>query len=160
MKTDQVESRACLEPLDLALVEGVSKGKFLLGSVSVLQDQGEVFARSERLQAQDIDFVTGLNLVVVLRVGECESEHSLLLQVGLVNAGERPDDDGKTTQVAGFEGGMLARGTFTVVVVTDNNPLDTVVTVVSSNLRNTAKFTGELVLDLVRLAVFSVDCTN
>lgn len=42
-------------------------------------------------------------------------------------------------------------------MVTDDDPLDAVVAVVSANLGNTSIFTGDLVLDLVSLAVLRVD---
>lgn len=45
-------------------------------------------------------------------------------------------------------------------MVSDDNPFDTLVTVLSSDLRNSTVFTGELILDLVDLAVLSVDSTN
>ena len=45
-------------------------------------------------------------------------------------------------------------------MVTDDDPLDAVVTVVCSGLGDRTVFTSYLVLDLVRLAVLSVDSTN
>ena len=77
-----------------------------------------------------------------------------------MDTGERAGDDGKAAEETGLEGCVLTRGTFTVVVVTDNDPLDAVVAVVGSGSGDGAEFAGELVLDLVSLAVLRVDSTN
>lgn len=55
---------------------------------------------------------------------------------------------------------MLAGGTFTIVVVTNNNPLDTSVTVGGGDLRNTTVRTVELVQNFVGFSVLSVDRTD
>ena len=60
----------------------------------------------------------------------------------------------------GFEGGVLTGGTFAVVVVTDNNPLDVMVAIVGSNFRDGAPFTSDLVLDFVSLPVLGIDGTD
>jgi hypothetical protein len=126
----------------------------------VLDDEGQVLARSEGIQADNVNLVVGLDLVVAGGFNEGESKHTLLLQVGLVDTSEGAGDDSETTKESGLEGGVLTRGTFTVVVVTDNDPLDATVTVVRSGLRNSAVLAGNLVLDLVRLVVLNVDGTN
>lgn len=156
----QVEGGTSLEPLDLAFVEGVSKLDLLRGAVLVLNDEGEVFARSKALQTLDVNLVGTLDTVVVGRVDEGERKHTLLLQVGLVNTGEGADDDGKTTEETGLKSSMLTGRTFTVVVVTDDDPLDAGVAVFSSDLRNTTPGSINLALDLVGLAVLSVDSTD
>jgi hypothetical protein len=91
----------------------------------------------------------GTHLGVVSRVGECEGEHALLLQVGLVDAGERPHDDGAAAEMPGLQRcttnvrrrknkhkeqneqneprqltGVLSAGAFAVILVTDNNPFE------------------------------------
>jgi hypothetical protein len=43
------------------------------------------------------------HLGVVGRVGECEGQHALLLQVGLVDAGEGAHYDSAAAEVAGLE---------------------------------------------------------
>lgn len=77
-----------------------------------------------------------------------------------MNTGERSDDDGQATEESGFESGVLTRRTFTVVVVTNDNPFDTLFTIGGCDLGNTIKFTSELVLDFVRGVVFCVDSTD
>ena len=58
-------------------------------AVSVVQSAGEGHSGLEVLQAEDADLVVRLHLVVVCLVVECEGQHALLLQVGLVD----PRDD-------------------------------------------------------------------
>ena len=45
------------------------------------------------------DLVTGLDFAVVSWVGESKWEHTLFLQVGLVNTSKRLDNDSTATQV-------------------------------------------------------------
>jgi hypothetical protein len=79
-----VESATVLEPLDLALVEGVRQRDVeSLAAVGGLDDQGHGLANS-KLSDLEVDLVVGANLVVVGGVGEGERKHTLLLQVGLV----------------------------------------------------------------------------
>ncbi len=126
----------------------------------MLENERQVLARGEGLETEDVNLVGGANLVVVGGVNERQGKHTLLLQVGLVDTGERTGDDSKTAEETGLESSVLTRGTFTVVVVTDDDPLDAVIAVVGSSSRNTAVLAGELVLDLVGLAVLSVDGAN
>ena len=55
-------------------------------------------SRSKVCESVKSDCIVGLDLVVVALVGEGEWEHALLLQVRLVDAGERLDDDGRAAQ--------------------------------------------------------------
>jgi hypothetical protein len=77
-----------------------------------------------------------------------------------VDTSEGAGDDGGSTEETGLESGVLAGRSLTVVLVTDNDPSDTLVAVLSSDLGNTTPVTSELVLDLVRLAVRLVDGTD
>lgn len=129
-------------------------------SVVVLNNESEVLARGEGLDADNVDFVSTLNLVVILGVDEGQSKHALLLQVGFVNTGKGADNDGSSTKEARLKSSMLTGGTFTVVVVTYNNPLDASRAVGSSNLWDTTPGSIELVLDLVGFTVLSVNGTD
>jgi hypothetical protein len=155
-----VEGRAVLEPLDLALVEGVReldvKGLVTVGRVN---DQGDGLANSE-LGSLDVDLVVGADLLVVGGLREGQGKHTLLLQVGLVDTSEGAGDDGKTAQVPGLKGSVLTGRTLAVVPVTDNNPPDAVLLVVTGNVGDSAVLAGEEVLDLVGLTVLLVDSTN
>ena len=177
-KTDQVERGTSLEPFNLALVERVRKGNFLndetstsssryaisstdiLGTIKMLGNERQVLAGGKRLETENVHLVVGLDLVIVLRVGKRQGEHSLLLQVGLVDTSKGADNDRKATKETRLEGSVFTRGTFTIVVVTNDDPLDAVVAVVGTSLRDTVVFTSNQVLDLVGLAVLNVDGTD
>lgn len=138
----------------------MGKSKLLCRAIRLLHLESEVLAGSEALQAKDGNLIRRADLVVVGGVGEGESKHALLLQVGFVDTSEGTDDDGKTTEVAGLKSSVLTGGAFTVVGITDDDPLDTLVAVLGGNLGNSCPLTSELVLDLVSLAVLSVDGTD
>lgn len=158
--THEVERRARLEPLNLALVERVRERDLLLGPVRVLEHERQVLAGRERLEAEDVDLVVRARLVVVRGVDEREREHALLLEVRLVDTRERAGDDREAAEESRLERGVLAGGALTVVVVTDDDPFDAVVTVVGRCLGDAAEFASDLVLDLVGLAVLGVDSAD
>lgn len=133
---------------------------YVFRTVLVLGHKREVFAGRERLQPSDVEAVVGLDLVVVRGVGEGQSEHALLLEVRLVDARKGADDDRETAEVTRLECSVFTRGTFAIVVVTDDNPLDALLAVVRSDLRDAAPLARHLVLDLVGLAVYDVDGAN
>ena len=58
-------------------------------------------SRGEVGESVEGDGVIGLDLVVIGLVGEGEGKHTLLLQVGLVDAGERLGDNCGATQESG-----------------------------------------------------------
>jgi hypothetical protein len=79
-----VKSATVLEPLDLALVEGVRELDVeRLAAIGGLDNESHGLVDSE-LSALEVDLVVGADLVVVGRVGEGKRKHTLLLQVGLV----------------------------------------------------------------------------
>jgi hypothetical protein len=132
----------------------------MLRFILVLSNECQVLARGKSVQAEDIELVSGLDKVVISWVSESEGKHALLFQVGLMDAGEGADNDCKTTQEAGLQSGVLTRRTLTVVAVTNNNPLNALVTVVGGDFGNTAIGASKLVANLVGLAILSVDSTN
>jgi hypothetical protein len=79
-----VKSATVLEPLDLALVEGMRELDVeRLAAVSRVDDKSHGLADSE-LSALEVDLVVGADLVVIGGFGEGKRKHTLLLQVGLV----------------------------------------------------------------------------
>jgi hypothetical protein len=79
-----VERAAVLEPLNLAVVEGVRKLDIEgLAAVDGMDSQSHRLAGGE-LGRVDGDLVVGANLLVVGGVAEGQWKHTLLLQVGLV----------------------------------------------------------------------------
>ncbi len=111
-----------LEPRDLIVVHGVGKGDLILGAVLVLGKERNLGALSELGNTENVNKVIGANLVVVSGVGELEGEHTLLAQVGLVDTSERTGNDGATTRKTGLKSGVLTRRTLTVVLVTNDDP--------------------------------------
>lgn len=147
----EVESRASLEPGNLALVEGVVQSDVLGSAIGLVQTQGEGLAFLEFSQAKNVDAVGGVNLVVVSGVSEGKGQHALLLQVGFVDTSKGLGDDSSTVQVTGFQSSMLTGRTFTVVFVTNDDPLDATLLVVTGNIGNASVFVGEDVADLISL---------
>ena len=68
------------------------------------------------------DLVAARDLIVVGLVDKCERDDTLLLQVGLVNTGERLGDDEASAEVTGLQSGVLTGRTLTVVVLCDDEP--------------------------------------
>lgn len=149
-----------MEPLDLAGVEGVGEGDVEGGgAIGGVNTEGHGLANLE-LCAEKVDLVVGLDLLVVLGIGEGEGKHTLLLEVGLVDTSEGAGDDGKTTKVTGLESGVLTGRALTVVPVTDNDPADALALVVTGSGRDSVVLAGGEVVDLVGLTVLGVDGTN
>jgi hypothetical protein len=149
-----------VEPLDLAGVEGMGEGD-IEGGVAVggVNAEGHGLTNLE-LCAEKVDLVVGLDLLVVLGVGEGEGKHTLLLQVGLVDTSEGAGDDGETAKVTGLESGVLTGRALTVVPVTDDDPPDALLLVVTGSGRHGVVLAGGEVVDFVGLAVLGVNGTD
>ena len=126
----------------------------------MLETESQVLPGSKAFKSENINTVGRLNLVVVLRVNKGQGKHSLLLQVGFVDTSEGADDNSQSSEISGLESSVLARRTFAIVVVTDDNPFNARVAVGSGSLRNTSPLASVLVLYLVCLVVLSIDGTN
>ena len=133
---------------------------YLLRPILMLQSQRQILARRKRLQPKNINLITRSNLIIILRINKRQRQHPLFLQIRFMDTSKRSSDNRQSTEESRFKCSVFTRWTFTVVVVSDDNPFDTLVTVLSSDLRNSTVFTGVLILDLVDLAVLSVDSTN
>lgn len=83
-----------------------------------------------------------------------------MVQSRTYDTGKGSDDDGKTSQMPGLQSSVLTGRTLAVVPVTDDDPLDAVLLVVTGDIRDSAVLSGQRVLDLVGLAVLSVDGTD
>ena len=112
------------------------------------------------LEIKDGNLVGTGNLVIVGRVLEPERKHTLLLQVGLVDTGKGSANDSSSTKESGLKSGMFSGRTFTIVLVTDNDPWDISVSVVRGNSGDRAKLASLLVENLVGLTVIRVDSTD
>lgn len=103
-----------LEPVDLEVVEGMVQWEGVGGTVVVSDSAGNLnkdllgFLRlksylaegSELGDAGEGDLVVGSDLVVVSGVSEGKWEHTLLLEVGLVDSSEGLDDDGSSSKMS------------------------------------------------------------
>ena len=88
--------------------------------LSSRQSTGTPGARSARPEHRDA--VVGLDEVVGGGVGEDEGEHALLLEVGLVDAGEGADHDHPAPEEAGLHGRVLPGRPLAVVLVAHRHP--------------------------------------
>lgn len=123
-------------------------------------EQRQVLSGGEAVKSENRHLVRWLDLIVVCGIGKGEGEHALFFQVCFVNARERADDDSEASQESWLESSVLTGRTFTIVMVTDDDPLNSLLAVVGGSLRHTTPFACDLVLDLVCLAVLAVDGTN
>lgn len=78
----------------------------------------------------------------------------------LVNSSEAADNNGQSAQVAGLKGGVLTGRTFAIVVVANDDPLDTLITIILSDIGNGAPLASQLIFNTVRLPILSVHGTN
>jgi len=151
-----VKSGTILEPVDLEVVEGMVKGEGVGGTVVVSHSAGNLAEGSELGDAGESDLVIGADLVVVSGVSEGKWEHTLLLEVSLVDSSEGLDDDGSSSKMSGLKSGVFSGRTFTIVVVTDNNPWDSSGLVLSGDVWNASSFASSPVADVVHLVVLRV----
>src|SRR5690606_18248999 len=115
----QVEGAARLEPGDLFLIEGVDDLEAFGGSVRMSQGDEQVFSGGEGGEADYVHPIVFTHLVVVGGVGELEGQQSLLLEIGLVDAGHAFGYHGAGAQETRGHGRMLAGGGFSVILRPD-----------------------------------------
>src|SRR5882762_2669811 len=77
------------------------------------------------LVGQGVLALDGDRLPAGLREDEGQGQDALLLQVGLVDAREAPDDDDLAAQIARRHRGVLTARALAVVLVTDHRPRET-----------------------------------
>mmetsp|Transcript_36260 Transcript_36260/g.102163 ORF Transcript_36260/g.102163 Transcript_36260/m.102163 type:complete len:601 (-) Transcript_36260:497-2299(-) len=131
--------------------------EFVRAPIGPLADHLEVHPGGELLQAHDAELVVRRHQLVVRGVGEHQRQHPLLLQVGLVDAGERLDDHGRAAEVPGLQRRVLPAAPLAVVLVPDHDPADARRLVVPGSLRDGLVIARELVLHAVGLVVLVVD---
>merc|ERR1712004_643836 len=90
-----------LEPVNLLGIEGVVQHNRVCAAVSVRQHAVQGHAWGEGLQSNNGNPVVGLNQLIVSLVVESQRQHTLLLQVGLVDPGKGLDDDGSAPRNLG-----------------------------------------------------------
>ena len=144
---------ASVLPINLLGVEGVIQHDGIGAAVRMIQLAVERHARLEGLETEDADLVVRLHLVVVGLVVECEGEHALLLQIGLVDPGEGLDNDGPAAQEPWLQSSVFTGRTLAVVLVSEDDPVDAGVLVLPGDLRDSAVLARLLVLHLKRIMI-------
>ena len=86
-------------------------------AVLVGKNQGQWLARSKVDQINKVNAVMLSNGVIVRVFGKGQREHTLLFEVGFVNARKALDQHRAHAKVPWLHGRMLARRTFSVVMV-------------------------------------------
>jgi len=117
----------------------------------------QILAGRKTFKAHNINFIRALNPVIILRVGKRQRQHTLLLQIRLMDTRKAPHDDSQPAEETGFERRVLTGRALSVVVVADDDPLDPCVAVLCGDLWNGAPGAVKLALHLVGFAVLGVD---
>src|SRR5690606_31744413 len=81
----------------------------------------EVPSGSKFVQADHADLVAFLYFVIILLVDKGECQHTLFLQVGLVNTGERLHQDHLHIEMTRFHGSMLTTGSFAIILFSNHD---------------------------------------
>ena len=97
---ESVQGGAGTEPAQLLLVVGVLRLEAFLRAVFMREFDDDAAVGRKGVQVENRDAVLFLNLVVVGRIHEGECEDALLLEVGLVDAGEALGEDDADVEIA------------------------------------------------------------
>jgi len=74
-----------------------------------------------------------------------------------VDSSERSNDDGGSSKESRLKSGVLSRRSLSVVLISDDDPRNSVLSVVGSDGGDRSELSGDLVLDRVGLSVGLVD---
>ena len=132
--TKNVERRAGFEPLDLLLVERVVEEDSIFRSVGVVDHRRDLSVRGDLGQADQRNPVVDPDLVEVGGIDEPQTQHALLLEVGLGDPGEGAGDDRRPGHVPRFHRSVLPRRSLAVVLVGDGDPPDASLLVAAGQL--------------------------
>src|SRR5229473_223415 len=153
-----VQGGARLEPPDLLVGEGVPALDGHGLAAGLVDDDVGRLARGELREPRDADAVGLLEEVVVGGLGEREGEDPLLLEVGLVDAREAPDDHYLAAEIARRHGGVLPARSLAVVLVADHEPALALGLELPGHLGEVLpRLPGERVEALARLAREGID---
>ena len=98
------------------------EGEGITAAIVVFHSTAEWHARGEGGQTVDRDLITRLNLVIISGVCEGQGQHSLLLQIRLVDPGKGSNDDGLPSEMSGLKGSVLTGTSLSVVLIPNHNP--------------------------------------
>src|SRR5882724_1967490 len=117
-----VQGGARLEPPDLFVGQGVLALDGYALAAGLGDDHRDGLARRELGEVRDAHTVVLLQQVVVGRLGERQRQDALLLEIGLGDPGEAPNDDDLAAEIAWRHGRVLPAGALAVVLVADDDP--------------------------------------
>src|SRR5688572_2610784 len=126
----------------------------------MIQYKCERHLRSERCQVGEVDGVVFLYPVVVVLICKCKSQHSLFLQVGLVDTGEGLYEYDLYTKVARLHGCVLPGGSLSIVFIANDYSPDPLQLVCALNLWYFIVLTGNRVLYVIDLLIKEVGGSN
>jgi len=94
----------------------MGKLEILALTILVVKAESNGGSFGEFSNSDKVDLVIRLDLLVIGRVLEVEGEHTLLLEVGLVDTSEGSGDDSSSSEETGFESGVFSGRSLTVVL--------------------------------------------
>mmetsp|Transcript_6859 Transcript_6859/g.11772 ORF Transcript_6859/g.11772 Transcript_6859/m.11772 type:complete len:328 (-) Transcript_6859:1491-2474(-) len=153
----EVQGGAGFEPLDLLGVVGVVEGNLEEGAVGPRDARRQWLPGREVAEADDGHVVVGGDAVVVVWVGESEGEHTLFLEVRLMNPREAACDDRRAAQVPRLKRRVLSGGAFAVVLVANYRPPHPSRLVGARHRRHVRQLARQPILHRVDLVVRSID---
>jgi len=101
----------------LSGIEGMRQRQVLALAILVVKAESDGGSFGEFGNSDKVNLVVRLDLLVIGRVLEVEGEHTLLLEVGLVDTSEGSGDDSGSSEETGFESGVFSGRSLTVVLI-------------------------------------------
>lgn len=86
-------------------------------AILVVDAESDGGSFGEFSNSDKVDLVVRLDLLVIGRVLEVEGEHTLLLEVGLVDTSEGSGDDSGSSEETGLKSGVFSGRSLTVVLI-------------------------------------------
>src|SRR5713101_1559038 len=120
--SERVQGGTRLEPPDLLVGQAVQALDGDRLPAGLRDDDRDGLAGGEMREPRDARAVVLVDEVVVGSLREGQGQDALLLEIGLGDPGEAPDDDDLAAQVARRHRGVLAARALAVVLVADHGP--------------------------------------
>lgn len=131
-----IQRRPMPQPRNLALMVRMNKLRLPLRPIHLPHPQDTVLPGLQLVGSQDIQLVLDFDVIVSRGIGERQREHSLLLEVGLVNAGKAAGYHGHSTEISRLQCGVLAAGALAIVPVAEDAPSDACIAVALCDSRD------------------------
>jgi hypothetical protein len=118
-----------LQPRDLACMVRVDQLCRPLRAIWLRHLQKQIHTRLQLISADDVQPVINTKIIVSCGIGERKRKHSLLLEVGLVDARKAAGYHGHSSEISRLQCSVLAAGALAVVPVADDAPSNACVAV-------------------------------